>query len=149
MKKCFQCGEEKPLSSFYVHKMMADGHLNKCIVCVKLDVSARIEKKKQDPAWMAQERTRCREKQERYRKLGVAKQRTPEAARKWDRKNAHKKRAHGEANRAVKAGRIKKKTACESCGASGVRLEKHHPDYSKPLEVQWLCTKCHGITRRK
>lgn len=30
---------------------------------------------------------------------------------------------------------------CESCGAWDV--EMHHTDYSKPLEIEWLCTTCH------
>lgn len=27
------------------------------------------------------------------------------------------------------------------CGAPA---EMHHPDYSKPLEVEWLCKRCHA-----
>jgi hypothetical protein len=30
---------------------------------------------------------------------------------------------------------------CEVCGAT--KVEKHHPDYSKPLEVRWLCREHH------
>ena len=32
---------------------------------------------------------------------------------------------------------------CENCG-SKENLERHHPDYSKPLEVMTLCRKCHA-----
>lgn len=30
---------------------------------------------------------------------------------------------------------------CRRCGAEPA--EKHHPDYEKPLEVEWLCRSCH------
>ena len=32
------------------------------------------------------------------------------------------------------------------CGARDVQA--HHPDYSKPLEVVWLCSTCHGEAHR-
>jgi predicted DNA-binding protein YlxM (UPF0122 family) len=50
---------------------------------------------------------------------------------------------------AIRNGTIEQRRICEKCGASysfrdgrnGVQA--HHDDYSKPLEVRWLCQRCH------
>lgn len=36
---------------------------------------------------------------------------------------------------------------CSVCG-SVLNVQAHHPDYSKPLEVIWLCTPCHADEHR-
>lgn len=48
-------------------------------------------------------------------------------------------------NYAVKMGTIIKPDCCEKCGNETIKrnLHGHHYDYSKPLEVIWLCAKCH------
>lgn len=66
-KVCFKCGRELPLSSFYKHSRMGDGHLNKCKDCTRKDVSENTAKKTSNPEWRRKERERGREK---YRRLG-------------------------------------------------------------------------------
>lgn len=45
-------------------------------------------------------------------------------------------------NAARQTGRIVPKKACEKCGGF-YRVQGHHRDYTKPLDVQWLCLPCH------
>lgn len=61
-KICFKCGHEKPLSEFYKHSRMADGHLNKCKECNKKESIDRYKDKSKDENWMEKERLRGREK---------------------------------------------------------------------------------------
>lgn len=60
---------------------------------------------------------------------------------KRDRRDPIKIKARYLVERAVKNGDLVR-TPCEVCGAVG-RIEAHHTDYSKPLQVQWLCPKHH------
>jgi ribosomal protein S27AE len=47
---------------------------------------------------------------------------------------------------AVQSGALKREP-CERCGASPT--QGHHDDYSKPLEVRWLCQKHHLEVHRE
>lgn len=40
-------------------------------------------------------------------------------------------------------GRIKNPGKCSSCEAITDVLDAHHEDYSKPLDIRWLCKPCH------
>lgn len=57
-------------------------------------------------------------------------------------RHAHPERAVAR-NAIANALRDKKifKKPCEGCGVLSV--EAHHHDYSKPLDVHWLCRPCH------
>ena len=66
-KICFKCGISKPLSDFYKHPKMPDGHVNKCIECNKKDVKENYNKNITNPDYVLKERKRGREK---YKRLG-------------------------------------------------------------------------------
>lgn len=117
-KRCFKCGKVKPLSEFYAHPMMADGHLNKCKDCAKADAKAHREAYPE------------RDLDTRLRACA---------------KNPTHKNANMAVDAALRCGRLNRPERCQGCGRSGdeTRLSAHHYDYTKPLDVIWLCAACH------
>jgi len=133
MKTCFKCNHTGPLSDFYPHKRMADGHLNKCIKCTKADAKARREAKKKDPEWMIKERARCRVKFAKYRADGRYK--------KYPRAKYPMPSANKQSDAAIRTGKIKR-LPCEICGKTDA--QGHHEDYAKPMDLKFLCARHHA-----
>jgi hypothetical protein len=52
----------------------------------------------------------------------------------------HKHEARWCVNRAIASGKLTRQP-CEQCG--NPKSEAHHPDYSRPLDVAWLCRTHH------
>lgn len=65
--------------------------------------------------------------------------------KKYRANNPEKRRAHRKVEVAVRDGRITKEP-CTVCG--NTKSQGHHDDYSKPLEVIWLCAKHHKERHR-
>ena len=132
-KTCFKCLETKPLSEFYRHSQMGDGHLNKCKVCAKADVAAHREENLDRIRAYDKERSKLKHRIElRNKTFG-------RSANK-DRKDACTKLAN-----AVRDGKVEKSTHCYYCGSTD-KIQGHHFDYSRPLDVTWLCLSCHRKT---
>ena len=68
--------------------------------------------------------------------------------RERPRRNGVKSKARAFLNNAVRYGRIFRPETCSECG-SRTRITGHHEDYSKPLEVAWLCYLCHAKRHHK
>jgi ribosomal protein S27AE len=60
-------------------------------------------------------------------------------------RHPEKVRARWQTQDAIKRGKLIRQP-CTQCGE--LKSEAHHDDYSKPLDVRWLCKKCHSVVHR-
>ena len=68
-------------------------------------------------------------------------ERHAELARAYRARNRHKTEAQNKLNYAIRKGLIFR-SPCQVC-ATTLKVHAHHHDYSKPLDVEWLCFECH------
>jgi hypothetical protein len=110
---------------------------------------------KKEWCWQNPEKTKAsvRERMRKWRELNPekAKEKSKETyynridkareySREYSKNNRIIKNAQLAASYAVKRGIIEKQP-CKICG--DIKVEKHHPDYSKKTDIEWLCPKHH------
>lgn len=126
MKTCFKCQRELPLSDFYKHKQMADGHLNKCKDCTKKDATVN--------RWKNIDRIRAYDR-------GRGNRQASGYVREYRARFPLKYKAVNMVNNAIRDKKLFSKP-CEACGSER-SVHGHHDDYAEPLNVRWLCAICH------
>jgi hypothetical protein len=148
MKSCLECGIVRPLSDYYAHSRMADGHLNKCKSCVKARVlvhrAANLERVQ------AYDRVRGDlphrvALRTAYAATSHGRERHAAGVRAANERNPDKRSARVAVGNALRDGRLIRQP-CETC--AGAKTQAHHDDYAKPLDVRWFCTTCHGAHHR-
>lgn len=155
MKTCTKCGKEKPLDLFYRHPKAADGRMSACKECTKSAVRAhravnleRIQEYDRQRGQTEKRKSANRERNRRNPRTEYKRQWSREhpgakayAVRRFRANNPDKYAAHSAVNYALRSGRLVKQP-CEVC--ANPRTHAHHDDYSKPLEVRWLCASHHS-----
>ena len=129
MKYCPQCKKVLPLDRFVSSNRSKDGYTYLCI--------KDMEKARQYTLRWYHKNYRKNFDQDRLRRL--------KRKKKYRLKYPEKEKAHYALHAAVYKGVIKKQP-CEVCGNQ--KVQGHHPDYSKPLEVKWLCVNHHMMEHR-
>ena|SRR3990167_6009856 len=132
MKKCSKCNKEKKKKEFSKDTGKDDKLFVWCRQCC-------IVYRRQHP-YTEKQLTNKRRKDKEYQKRKRKNQKgyKTEEYRIWRMKNPEKYKAHGILNYAIKKGEIKR-LPCVVCGAT-YRIAGHHPNYSNPLKVIWVCS---------
>ena len=115
--KCTICGEEKEYRFFKADKNFPTGHINQC--------------------------KECNSQQDWYKngkKAYNASKKGLEAKKRYRLKNKEKVIARDKVGGALRFNKIKK-LPCVVCGLE--KVEAHHADYLKLLDVVWLCKTHH------
>ncbi len=144
MKRCFKCGTEKALSEFYRHPQMADGFLGKCKECTRRDVAlwaGRIDYDRKRN--VLPHRVQARRE---YQRSARGKDAHFRALRHQREMKADKYYARNAVGNAIRDGKLIRQP-CSVCGS--LKSQAHHDDYSKPLDVKWLCNEHHRAEHRK
>lgn len=152
LRKCKICGLEavieQDLDNFVPNTKSKYDRLNFCKQCYpthrlpisrKHYVNHKEEHRQYYLAHRDEHRARSKERWKRRKALGIASCTEKELvyARKYRAKTFMIRQARKQ------AWQVPIKPFCEKCGTTEVKLERHHPDYSKPLEVVTLCRLCH------
>lgn len=135
MKRCTTCSINKPLCEFYRDRRRTDGLKSQCKPC-----HSECAVRTRDPV---AKRLVNRQHMRRARTLDPERFRQRERLAARRREQTEESRARVALNNAVARGAVQRPACCSACGSAG-RVEAHHVDYSRPLDVEWLCTLCHA-----
>lgn len=153
---CSKCDETLPTTAFSKHRGNTGrgGYSYSCKKCVKeyqtLNKDSILKNHKD---WLSNNKQRVRDKANEWAKNNVDKVRDQrrrsrvtcadhirEYRSEYRKANGYKIACHVAVSKAVGSGELVK-LPCEICG--NVKANAHHEDYSKPLEVVWLCQHHH------
>lgn len=135
-KICFKCHADLPLTEFYKHPMMADGHVNKCKNCNKKDVTDNRNKN------IERIRAYDRDRSKNPERMKIAR----EISNAWRQSDSRIGHCHNQVARALRSGALVR-LPCSVCGAE--KSLAHHESYNRPLDVTWLCQPHHKARHKE
>ncbi len=118
----------------------------------KLEVVKIWQKANPDKVKLYQKISRERHKEQRreYNKKWAKTHVTPEYRKKHRGKpNIFRKAIRRKIGYLIEKGKIERPEYCSVCNSKENKIEAHHEDYSKPLEIIFLCKSCHSKRFRR
>ena len=129
MPTCRICSAVKEATDFYPRQLRKDGAVGECKDCTKARVRTRTRLD-----------DRVREYDRARAKIPERKAKAAALVKRWNERKPDGYMAHYTVRNAIRDGRLTKEP-CLFCGEA--KVHAHHRDYSRPLDVVWLCPKCH------
>lgn len=154
MKVCSKCNVEKEKTEFWKRNNRKSGVNSECLECCKV---RRTKKYKENNEEFKEKRKEYYHKnRDKLCKSQIDSQKGNVRYRKYQNKYLIEKRKSGDKKfiarqilkLAVKAKMIIKPLNCCKCNCED-KLEGHHSDYDKPLDVMWVCIPCHRKIHKK
>lgn len=151
LKKCWKCKELKTLDQFYKSRNSYDGYCSACKICGNLLKTAwqkSVGKLKHSIIVAKYKKSKKGKFKDHLRRMKPdVKSKLLNYQRHYRTANKEKYIAHWKVSKAIKTGKLLKRP-CQCC-QSEENLHAHHTDYSSPLDVTWLCAKCHKLEHIK
>lgn len=142
MKKCKNCRVEKNKEEFnkWYKKTGSTGFRSLCKEC---DHEINKKYREKNKELLTQKRRIRTGAQPKKKCTDPAKIKRYEDMYRSQRKYPERVAARSFLNMYVKIGKIVRPNICEIC-LKNKNVEGHHEDYLKPLEVKWVCKRCHS-----
>ena len=145
-KKCINCNTIKCISEYYKNPSVNGGISNVCKECRKKQSKEYRDKNKNYYTKYFRSIANKPHRVEAKKKYAEENKKAKVAyIRTWRERNKHKKIAMQKVATAIRNGSMLKGRCCF---CYGLDVQAHHHDYSKPLDVMWLCVDCHSATHR-
>ncbi len=146
-KTCSKCGEEKGCDLFSKDKSRKDGLDPWCKGCKsEHQRNNREAANNRNRVYRVVHKDKCNQYARDY--MRSHKKERNQYAHRYKEDNPDRRAAHTFLNNSVRDGEITRPSCCDNCGVHSYRIEAHHSDYSKPLDVKWLCGNCRGKEHR-
>lgn len=145
IKTCNICNKREPDVAFY------ENVNSRCKECHKAAV--RANRRDKAAQYKEYEKRRYKTNPNRsalakiYAQSDRGKEKAARSKKKYHERNPEKRQARIKVSNAIRAGILCKPEKCERCGKYEIsrKIHAHHHDYMKPLEVEWICSGCHGL----
>ena len=138
MKTCTKCQEAKPFDSFRLNVRVSDGYDSWCKKCH--NKNSELCKRKDKEKYNALQRAKYARRKARLLEAGHVPPGQVKRSLLTEEERRLRHNARRVTRRALADGKIVS-IPCFVCGSSEV--EAHHTDYSRPLDVVWLCAEHH------